>query len=104
MQAEPTSLVQVVAVASSISGLLGGAFAAGGAFMAVKKSLNGLGDRIRRTDDNAAETKRDVKEVMASVADHGERLSYVEARQESHEGWIRRVESGLDEERRRGPR
>lgn len=101
---EPASIVQVVTIASSISGLLGGAFAAGGAWVAVRKSLNGLGDRIRSTADNAAETKRDVKEVMMSVADHGERLSYVEARQESHDGWIRRVEDELKEDRRRGPR
>ena len=104
MQAEPASLVQVVAIVAGMSATVGGVFSAGGAWMAWKKGLNGLGDVIQRTDKNAAETKVDVKELVASVADHGERLARAETTQEAHAGWIRRVEKGLDEERRRQPR
>jgi len=104
MQAEPASLVQVVAIVAGVSATVGGVFSAGGAWMAWKKGLNGLSGMIERTDKNVAETKGDVKELVASVADHGERLARAETTQEAHAGWIKRLEDEVRDERRRGPR
>lgn len=117
IQASTDNVTLVIAVVGGLSAILSASFGAGGAWMASKKSLNGARSEIRRTDENVAEMrtelksemgeiKKDLRTLVTSDGNQNERLARLDEKVDAHAGWIRRVEQTATAatERRKEPR